>query len=243
MNSPHQPIQLYISGEHPCSYLAETEARTLFVDPDLEMENRVYAALIDQGFRRSGGMVYQPRCIGCEACRSIRVPVKQFRPNRSQRRIWNRLHQQVEVVQRPFRYDDDHYRLFKRYLGHRHNGGEMNQTSQQGYIDFLSSPWSETDTVEFRYEGELFAVTVVDRLPQGLSAVYTFFEPRFEALSPGVFTIFWQIEACRSKELAWLYLGYWIGQCQKMSYKINFRPCQQFHLGLWHAIGRGDNPG
>ena len=118
----------------------------------------------------------------------------------------------------------------------RHGGGGMDNPSPEAYLNFLRSPWCDTAFVEFRAAGRLMAVAVTDVLPQGLSAVYTFYEPEATSRSLGTCTILWQIEEARRRALPWLYLGYWIEDCDKMRYKGRFRPLQAFRDSAWHDL-------
>ncbi|MES9901463.1 MAG: arginyltransferase [Sedimenticola sp.] len=226
-------MQLYISSPHPCSYFPEREAKTLFIDPDAVKNSTLYGRLMDVGFRRSGKMIYRPKCDRCQACISIRIPVADFQPRRIQRRIHKKLVADVEVTELPATFNSHHFELFRKYIDGRHNDGEMADTSEQGYIDFLGSHWGDSRFYEFRISGRLMAVAVTDRIPQGLSAVYTFFDPELSHLSPGVYAVLWQIAECRRQGLPWLYLGYWIGECRKMAYKTDYRPFQAYSGSHW----------
>lgn len=220
-------IQLYLSQPHVCSYLAGREAKTLFLDPLAQLNGQLYGELLDLGFRRSGTMIYRPECDACHQCLPTRVPVALFQPRRSQRRIREKW-RSAEIVVRDAGFRSDHFDLFLRYLGARHSRGGMDDTDEQKYIDFLTAPWIDTLFVEFKLKGQLTAVAVTDRLAQGLSAVYTFFDPDLEKLSPGVFAILWQIEETRRLGLRHLYLGYLVPGCRKMEYKSEYRPLQFF---------------
>lgn len=226
-------MQLYISPPHPCAYLPEQEAKTLFLDPNAPKSSALYSDLIEIGFRRSGDMLYRPQCDQCQACTPVRIPVDLFRPRRIQRRIFSRVGPRVTVSVVPAEFNPDHFELFSRYIKTRHGDGEMADTTEQGYIDFLASHWCDSLFFEFRLEGELMAVAVTDQLSRGLSAVYTFFDPSRSDLSPGVFSVLWQIEECRRRRLPWLYLGYWISDCRKMSYKTDYRPYQALQHNEW----------
>lgn len=238
-NKAHKrTIQLYRSAEHPCAYLDNQSARTLFVNPESTPDMALYSTLIDQGFRRSGNLIYRPDCPHCQQCISLRVPINTFSPRRSQRRIWRQNKERFRVEEQPVGSDPEHFRLFERYIAARHPDGEMANTSQQEYQQFLSSDWSNTRSFAFYDADMLVAVAVSDILPQGLSAVYTFFDPQYEKSSPGVYTILWQIEECRRRNLPWLYLGYWIESCHKMAYKREYLPHEAFIDNHWARIER-----
>lgn len=232
-------LRLYLSGEHPCSYLPDRQAQTLFVDPNAAKDSALAGALANLGFRRSGGQLYRPECPGCRACIPARLPVRSFQPRRNQRRVWERNRHELTTQWRPARLTDEYFDLYERYLNLRHPDGEMANPSPEEFARFLISPWEGTLFLEVREGPELVAVAVTDHLPQGLSAVYTFFDPRIEARSPGVFCILNQIEEAGRLGLPWLYLGYWIPQCRKMNYKGRYRPLQLFIDGAWREFGPG----
>ncbi|MCG8427031.1 MAG: arginyltransferase [Chromatiales bacterium] len=225
-------LLLYITPEHNCAYLPDRQARTVFVDPNAEKDPWLYQALIDKGFRRSGDMIYRPECDGCQACISVRIPVNSFHPNRSQRRAWKR----GSSINVTCRSSDDaltYYPLYEKYIKTRHPNGEMSDTSEAKYLDFLTCHWLECLFFEFNLADQLVAVAVTDVLPSGLSAVYTFFDPDFSHLSLGTYAILWQIERARQLNLKWLYLGYWVPHCQKMAYKNQFTPIQTYIDQQW----------
>jgi arginine-tRNA-protein transferase len=224
-------LQLFLTSEYSCSYLPARLARNLVADP-LAIDNRIYTQLAELGFRRSGGHVYRPRCHGCQACLSLRIPVNCFRPNRSQRRTWKK-NQTLQSHWLPVRFEADHYHLFERYVKWRHRDGGMDDTSAESYLSFVQAPWSQTFLCELRLESRLLAVAVTDRLDNGLSAVYTFFDPDELPRGLGTYAILWQITEAKRLGLSWLYLGYWLENCAKMSYKNNFFPHELFIDGRW----------
>ncbi|MCW8891121.1 MAG: arginyltransferase [Sedimenticola sp.] len=228
-----QRVLLYLSGDHPCSYIDQQAARTLFVDPQQQHKRAIYNSLINQGFRRSGEMIYRPDCANCKACISLRLPVEQFKSRRIQRRVWNRLHDRFQITEHPATFDTDHFNLFKRYLAARHQDGEMASMTESDYLNFIGSDWADTRIFAFHQDDVLAAAAITDLLQDGLSAVYTFFDPDLEQLSVGTFSILWQIEACKKRNLPWLYLGYWIDGCQKMAYKNQYHPHEAYINGQW----------
>lgn len=230
--SPTKNPAFYTTQPHPCSYLPGREAVTLFADPSVPVDTALYSQLIAYGFRRSGEHVYRPRCPRCEACIPIRIPVTNFRPNRAQRRAWRR-NQDLDIRPVESGFNEEHYRLYRRYAAARHKGGGMDDAEPARYVDFLTSPWVDTRFCEFRWNGQLVAVAVYDQLRRGLSAVYTFFDPEFRARGLGVYAVLWEIREARHLGLPWLYLGYWIEQCPKMSYKNQYRPHEYYLHGQW----------
>jgi arginine-tRNA-protein transferase len=224
--------QIFQSMPHPCSYLPGRTAITLFLDPRYQLDTDQYAGLVRLGFRRSGDLVYRPQCQACNACIPVRVPVEHFRGDRSQRRVWKR-NQDLTVIPRPQVYDPEHFDLYQRYQATRHAGAELNDPDPQKYLTFLCTDGMNTTFYEFRHERKLLAVAVTDILTDGLSAVYTFFDPDEKRRALGVFSVLWQIEEAKARSLPWVYLGYWIQECQKMSYKANYRPLELFLDGRW----------
>jgi leucyl-tRNA---protein transferase len=229
----HQPTpDVFLSMPHPCGYLAGETATTLFIDPRFPLNAQHYATFMQLGFRRSGDLVYRPHCAECQACVAVRIPVARFSPNRGQRRVWRR-NRDVCIVPRPATYAQEHFDLYMRYQAGRHPGGGMDDTDPQKYLNFLVARRIDTTFYEMRVAERLLAVAVVDRLNDGLSAVYTFYDPAAAERSLGTFAVLWEIEHARASRLAWLYLGYWIAQSPKMSYKVNFRPIEAYRNGYW----------
>jgi arginine-tRNA-protein transferase len=229
-------LRLFVTAEHPCSYLAGRLTRNLVTDPGA-VDNGVYAQLAKLGFRRSGSHVYRPHCTGCEECLSLRIPVLAFRPDRVQRRTWNKNFD-LTVDGVPPYFNTEHYKLFKRYVKARHADGGMDNTTPEGYLAFITSPWSATLLYEFRLDSRLLAVAVTDRFDDGLSAVYTFFDPEQSARSLGTQVVLWQIAEARRQALQWVYLGYWVRESEKMAYKANFKPHEIFMAGRWISMPR-----
>lgn len=234
-------LTLYAGAPHACSYLPGEVAVTQFVDPALSMSVALYSELVDVGFRRSGEHVYRPRCRQCDACIPARIPAEQFAPSRQQRRVW-RHNQDLQVQFASTRQTQEQFSLYRRYMAARHAGGGMDVSDPAQYQAFLFSPWSDTRSIEFRVDGRLIAVAIIDWLVRGWSAVYTYYEPGEGKRSLGVFAVLWQIEQCRRLGLPWVYLGYWIPQCAKMNYKVQFQPLEIFRQGRWQRH-RANSPG
>lgn len=227
-----QKAPLYISAPTPCNYLEDRSSTMIFMDPEAEVSMPLYSRLVQNGFRRSGGFVYAPRCGQCGQCVPVRIPVAEFRPNRNQRRVHRRL-DQLEIRERAAGFSEEHFRLYEDYLAGRHAGGGMDNPTPEQYISFLTADWADSRFVEFRHQGLLVAVAVVDYLLDGLSAVYTFFDPRYGSWSPGKMAILWQIQEALRLQKDFLYLGYWIRDCEKMSYKTEYLPIQTFRNNHW----------
>ena len=229
------PLQFYVTPPEPCPYLADRQMMSVFADPRAEMDAGVYGQLAQAGFRRSGRHVYRHQCPGCNACVAVRVPVERYRANRAQRRVWRR-NEDLTVHCAPVAPREEHFELYRRYVDTRHAGGGMDNPSPREYWRFISSEWSDTDLVEFRAGGRLVCVAVCDRLPDGLSAVYTYFDPDESARSPGTHAILWQIAEARRLGLPHVYLGYWIAESPKMAYKADFRPAEGLRDGIWETL-------
>lgn len=239
---PGTRIKCYISPEHACSYLPARRSRNIFIDPDL-MDNELYGQLIQYGFRRSGGHVYQPHCDGCSACIPIRVDVNKFRPRRRHRRCL-RMNEHLELTVNVAGYRSDYETFCSQYLKIRHPEGGMDAMDNEQFDAFLDCDWSETHFLEVHRDGKLMALAVTDMVSTGASAVYTFFDTREARRGLGTFAILRQIQYAKDNGLPWLYLGYWIDECAKMRYKRDFEPFQVFDGTAWEpGPGAGHVPG
>ncbi len=228
-------LKFFATPKHACSYLEQREATTLFVDPAAPIDNPLYSALSSMGFRRSGRHIYRPHCEACSACIPIRVPVSRFDARRSQRRVWMR-NQDLSVRLSDPELTAENYALYARYIEQRHADGDMHPPSPEQFRSFLLCDWSDTRFVEFRDRDRLLAVAVMDQVQDGLSAIYTFFDPELHSRSLGVHAVLWQIAHAEELGLPFLYLGYWIKQCQKMNYKSSYRPLEMFIGERWIEV-------
>ncbi|GEK46290.1 arginyltransferase [Halomonas pacifica] len=239
-NAPQRPVRdlrFFLTIPHPCSYLKEREATTLFLDPQESPGQGVYDALSLLGFRRSGRHLYRPHCEGCHACISVRIPVAEFRPSRTQRKL---LHRNTDLVmfERPARFHEEHYRLYDRYIRTRHADGDMYPPSHEQYRTFLTLDHPYARLLEFRLDGRLLAVSAIDLLSHGISAIYTFFDPdpAFDRRSLGTYAVLRTLRLAEERELPHVYLGYWIRECRKMNYKQAFQPLEYLDGRTWRRL-------
>ena len=224
--------RLLLGTEHRCSYLDRRLARSVFVDPQATLDAPRYGTLLDLGFRRSGNYVYRPACGACQECRPVRVPVADFVPDRAQRRC--RRNNDDLALSLETGLGNDHYDLYRRYLRARHPGGGMDPEDREAFHSFLASTWGSSEIIAARDRtGRLLAGGVVDRVPHGLSAVYTWFEPDEERRGLGTYMILAEIERAWSLGLPYLYLGYWVPGSPTMEYKRNFQPLEVLGAGGW----------
>ncbi|MGF1561874.1 MAG: arginyltransferase [Geminicoccaceae bacterium] len=230
-------MRFYYSTElMPCPYLTGRHERRLVAFLDAEDVDSQHDRLSRAGFRRSQNMAYRPVCPGCGACVSVRVRVRAFQPSRGFRKIMRR-NVDLRAIERPLTATGEQYELFRRYLAHRHNDGEMSQMGWNEYRAMVEHNPTRAHIVEFRQNDDLVAVCLTDRLHSGLSGVYQFFAPEQTGRSLGTYAILWHIQRTRELNLPYFYLGYWIAESRKMAYKARFRPIEALTAEGWKLIG------
>lgn len=230
--------RFYVTAATPCPYLPDREERKVFT----ELKGKDAAALNESlsrvGFRRSQSVAYRPACEACAECISVRVPVRDFAPHRRMRRILSRNRDLVAGRRVPV-VRQEHYELLRRYLAHRHSEGGMADMDIHEFADMVENSPVETMLVEYRLAGEtgrLVGVALSDLLGDGISMVYSFFDPDEARRSPGTFMILEHIERAARAGLNHIYLGYWIAGSRKMAYKSEFRPLERLGPEGWYRF-------
>ena len=223
---------LHISEPAQCSYLDNKKSRSEVIVPPYEVDSYYFASLLRQGFRRSGIFVYRPHCTTCQACISLRVDVNRFNTTKRFKRIINK-NKHLQCRQLPLRWEEDHFQLYKHYQLSRHNeqGDELKMRSD--YKEFILNSYVDSLLLEYRdAQNQLKMVSLIDVSDDGISAVYTFYDPE-DKNSLGHYGILCQIDLCRLASKPWLYLGYWVEDCKKLNYKIDYQPAEILRDGLW----------
>ena len=225
-------LKFYVTSEYACGYLPGKLARSIVATPENLITSETYGYLVQLGFRRSGLFTYRPHCDKCQSCVPVRVCVSEFEPSRSQRRTLKK-HRSLQPILVPIEFSQEHFELYLQYQKSRHPGGGMDNDDSEQYRSFLMQSRVDSQMIEFRDNGKLCMVSLIDRLSDGLSAVYTFYDCSNHNNSYGVYNILWQIEHCYQENLPYLYLGYWIADSKKMSYKSDFFPIQGLYENTW----------
>ncbi|MCH8497583.1 MAG: arginyltransferase [Marinobacter sp.] len=228
-------LVFFATPPHECSYLDDREATTMFVDPRAQVDRRLYSQLTELGFRRSGSHYYRPHCEGCQACIPVRIPVAAFEPDRNQRRVLQK-NRDLSGQFVPAQFNESYYALYARYISGRHADGDMYPPSREQFTSFLVEGASDSEFLEMRLGQYLVGLSVVDRLTDGLSAIYTLFDPDMEHRSLGTLGVLWQIEEARRCGYSYIYLGYYIRDCRKMNYKTRFQPIEALIDGKWQRL-------
>lgn len=230
MHSEQQTVDVGLTHTFPCSYLEDRQEQLLVIKEPL-MQAQLFERLLSMGFRRSGSMIYKPRCPQCQACQPIRIPIARFVPSKRQKRTLAKNHDIEIAVSNQFR--DEHYALYERYINARHYDGPMYPPTLEQYQGFVGCDWMQPALLELHLEGRLIGVAVTDLLQNSLSAVYSFFEPELSHRSLGSLMILQQCKLAASMNKSFLYLGYQIDDNRKMNYKRLYRPYQILTQSGW----------
>ena len=222
----------------PCPYLENRMERKIVTLLAGEDPDHLHNALSLAGFRRSQDLAYRPACEGCNACIPIRVNTRGFEASRSQRRIWSK-NRTLKAVEKPALASSEHFELFRKYLNSRHADGGMADMNYSDYQAMVEDSPVKSVLVEFRHDdGTLFAVCLTDQMDDGLSLVYSFYDPDEEKRSPGSFIILWHILQARYLAMPYVYLGYWIAESPKMAYKKRFQPVEILTKEGWQKLNK-----
>lgn len=236
---PTKNLRFFLTAPSPCPYLPGKRERKVFTALDGYDAGGLHDVLTHAGFRRSQNIAYRPSCESCEACISARVPVERFVFNRRWRKIMARNADLTRAL-RPAEATEEQFRLLRRYLSSRHAEGGMADMSMGDFAAMVEETAVHTHIVEYRYSdgpkrGALAGAALVDALGDGLSMVYSFFDPEETRRSLGIYTILDHVQQARAAGFAHLYLGYWIPGSEKMDYKASFRPLELLLGGEWRA--------
>lgn len=232
MSSAQHPIRLYETVVDDCPYLDDRKSVSILVDPEHQIDGRLFSMLSRSGFRRSGEMLYAPKCPDCKACVSVRIPSAKFTPSRGQKRVWKKnIDLRVEIQDVSFQAE--HFEIYLKYQKHRHPESSMCDEDPTKYTDFINSEFSNSKFLCFYAGDDVIGISVIDQFEGGISAVYTFFDPDQSNRSLGTFAILYLLKLAKFKDVPYVYLGYWIESSQKMNYKRNFKPLQGYIDRQW----------
>ena len=236
--------QFYVTAPQPCPYLEGRMERKLFTALQGDFAEQLNNALSKQGFRRSQNVLYRPSCSECSACLSARIRVADFAPSRSQRRAFNRNKAIQRDATSPWATEEQ-YALFRSYLDTRHADGGMADMDIFEFAAMIEETPIRSRVVEYSDvqdgQRQLRAVCLTDVLDDGLSMVYSFYDPALAASSVGTYIILDHIEIARDAGLPYVYLGYWVPGSTKMGYKARFSSLEVYSGGEWRDIGDPEN--
>ncbi|MAF47882.1 MAG: arginyltransferase [Rhodospirillales bacterium] len=232
-NLTGRPTPFFVTAPLPCPYLSGETERRMVAELTGRDSSSLHDTLSRVGFRRSHGLIYAPICQNCSACKAVRTVVDEFEYTASQKRVM-KINRDIRVKFASAKATTDQFQLFSRYQDVRHTGGDMATMDFYDYQALIEETPVESIVVEFRDSGgDLIGTCLVDRMSDGLSAVYSFFDPNHPRRSPGTYMILWLIERARTMELPYVYLGYWIEGSSKMSYKQRFNPLEYYTVNGW----------
>lgn len=222
-----------LTSQFPCSYLSDRDERLLVHVGDA-LEGQVYDKLIQAGFRRSGEQMYRPHCTHCDECKAIRINLAEYTPSRSHKRLLNK-NKDLNLFWRSSKDIKlaDYFPLYADYISERHRDGSMYPPDLNSFLTFNQCAWRQPYFLEARLDNRIVAVAITDKVANGLSAFYTFFAPDLDKRSLGSFMILAQIEQAQQLEYPYLYLGYYINECNKMNYKTQYSGYEWFNGENW----------
>jgi arginine-tRNA-protein transferase len=229
-------IQLGVTGEHHCSYLPQQAERLVFTLPDQPLSPEIYHQLMGANFRRTGTQLYRPYCNSCQACQAVRIQAGQVVLRTSQRKLLKKAqkaHWHYRII--PGGDAMQYFDLYQHYIRGKHAGGVMDPPDPEHLHSMFECDWLDILVLEQYQQTQLIGVMILDQLPDGLSAVYSFYQPEHE-LALGKLAILAALEFLADQSASFLYLGYFISDCQKMAYKADFRPQQRLIAGNWQSF-------
>lgn len=236
----HRPTPFFVTAPLPCPYLDGKVERRIVTELTGADAPGLHDTLSKVGFRRSHGLIYAPICHDCSACLAVRTLVDEFRPSTSQKRVL-KANRDIQINEIPAQATIEQYQLFSSYQDDRHTGGDMATMDFYDYQALIEETPVDSSMVEFRNdEGVLIAGCLVDRMKDGLSAVYSFFDPELNRRSLGTYMILWLMKRARELDLSYVYLGYWISESQKMAYKEKFQPLELYTSNGWRRFVSAD---
>lgn len=235
-NAVHDARFFFATAPLPCPYLPNRVERRVVTELFGRDSSRLHDQLSIAGFRRSHGIVYAPACPGCDACKAVRISAKDFVRRRSHKRVWS-VNRDLTAEERPAQATEEQFRLFVEYQNSRHADGDMAKMDFLDYQALVEDTPVDTSVIEFRDgDGILVGACLIDQLRDGLSAVYSFFDPAQGRRSLGTHMILWLIERTNHLDLPFVYLGFWISGCSKMSYKAKFQPLEVHTATGWQPL-------
>jgi len=227
--------QLYMTAPAPCPYLPGRKERKVFTHLIGDDAAHLNDMLSQAGFRRSQNVAYRPACEACEACISVRVRARDADLSKSQKRVL-RLNEDLQGEERPARATKEQFGVLRSYLDERHMDGGMSDMTALDFAAMVDDTPVKTRMVEYRLNGRLVACALTDTLVDGLSMVYSFFDPDYPKRGLGTFMILDHLKRARARNLDYVYLGYWVAGCRKMSYKVKFKPLEALGPKGWQDL-------
>jgi arginyl-tRNA--protein-N-Asp/Glu arginylyltransferase len=225
-------MDLYQSQPQACPYLPDRESSNIFCQHP-EVDSELYQRFSEAGFRRSGSIIYKPHCQNCQACEATRMLVSDFRPSKSQKRSLKKNHD-LDVEWTSLNNDEEHMEIYSRYQQQQHQGSM--DSDADGYMEMFGHPNIEVQHIDFRWNGKLIGVSVVDVLPDGLSSVYFYFDPDHKSRGLGTYSALIEIQETLRLGKNYWYLGFVVAECQKMAYKMKFKPQERLVEDRWVLI-------